>query len=105
MITGEPVPVDKREGDNITSGTINGNRMFLMKAERIGDETLLSQIINMVNEASRSKAPIQKLTDKVSAIFVPIVILLAILTFVIWSIMGSILTLFMHLQICWLFLL
>ena len=89
MITGEPVPVDKREGDNITSGTINGNRMFLMKAERIGDETLLSQIINMVNEASRSKAPIQKLTDKVSAIFVPIVILLAILTFVIWSIMGS----------------
>ena len=59
-----------------------------MEAERVGDETLLSQIIHMVNEASRSKAPIQKLTDKVSAIFVPIVVLIAILAFVIWSIWG-----------------
>ncbi|MCT3647660.1 heavy metal translocating P-type ATPase [Elizabethkingia anophelis] len=88
MITGEPVPVDKKEGDSVTSGTINGNRTFLMEAERVGEETLLSQIIHMVNEASRSKAPIQKLTDKVSAIFVPIVVLIAILTFVVWSIWG-----------------
>ncbi|MDV2464879.1 copper-translocating P-type ATPase [Elizabethkingia anophelis] len=88
MITGEPVPVDKKEGDSVTSGTINGNRTFLMEAEHVGEETLLSQIIHMVNEASRSKAPIQKLTDKVSAIFVPIVVLIAILTFVVWSIWG-----------------
>ncbi|MCL1669883.1 heavy metal translocating P-type ATPase [Elizabethkingia ursingii] len=88
MITGEPVPVDKKEGDSVTSGTINGNRTFLMEAERVGDETLLSQIIHMVNEASRSKAPIQKLTDKVSAIFVPVVVLIAILAFIIWSIWG-----------------
>ncbi|MDV3799849.1 copper-translocating P-type ATPase [Elizabethkingia anophelis] len=88
MITGEPVPVDKKEGDSVTSGTINGNRTFLMEAERVGEETLLSQIIHMVNEASRSKAPIQKLTDKVSAIFVPIVVLIAILAFVVWSIWG-----------------
>ncbi|MCT4304618.1 heavy metal translocating P-type ATPase [Elizabethkingia anophelis] len=88
MITGEPVPVDKKEGDSVTSGTINGNRTFLMEAERVGEETLLSQIIHMVNKASRSKAPIQKLTDKVSAIFVPIVVLIAILTFVVWSIWG-----------------
>ncbi|MDV3806636.1 copper-translocating P-type ATPase [Elizabethkingia anophelis] len=88
MITGEPVPVDKKEGDSVTSGTINGNRTFLMEAERVGEETLLSQIIHMVNEASRSKAPIQKLTDKVSAIFVPVVVLIAILAFVVWSIWG-----------------
>ncbi|WP_407534143.1 heavy metal translocating P-type ATPase [Elizabethkingia miricola] len=88
MITGEPVPVDKKEGDSVTSGTINGNRTFLMEAERVGNETLLSQIIHMVNEASRSKAPIQKLTDKVSAIFVPVVVLIAVLAFVTWSIWG-----------------
>ncbi|AQX05753.1 copper-transporting ATPase [Elizabethkingia meningoseptica] len=88
MITGEPVPVDKKEGDLVTSGTINGNRTFLMEAQRVGDETLLSQIIHMVNEASRSKAPIQKLTDKVSAIFVPVVVLIALVTFGAWTIWG-----------------
>ncbi|MGX9987407.1 heavy metal translocating P-type ATPase [Soonwooa purpurea] len=88
MITGEPIPVEKNENDKVTSGTINGNQVFLMKAEKVGDETLLSQIIKMVNEASRSKAPIQKLTDKVSKIFVPTVIAVAILTFILWQIFG-----------------
>lgn len=88
MITGEPIPVEKKENDKVTSGTINGNQVFLMKAEKVGDETLLSQIIKMVNEASRSRAPIQKLTDKVSKVFVPVVILVAVLTFILWQIFG-----------------
>jgi len=88
MITGEPIPVEKSISDKVSSGTINGNQVFIMKAEKVGDETLLSQIIKMVNEASRSKAPIQKLTDKVSKIFVPTVILLAVLTFLIWQFFG-----------------
>lgn len=89
MITGEPMPVEKKPNDRVTSGTINGNGTFLMNAEKIGDETLLSQIIKMVNEASRSKAPIQKLADKISKIFVPTVIAVSILTFVVWFIFGS----------------
>lgn len=88
MITGEPVPVEKNIDDKVSSGTINGNQVFVMKAEKVGDETLLSQIIKMVNEASRSKAPIQKLTDKVSKVFVPAVILIAVLTFVLWQFFG-----------------
>lgn len=88
MITGEPIPVEKTVNDRVSSGTINGNQVFIMKAEKVGDETLLSQIIKMVNEASRSKAPIQKLTDKVSKIFVPVVILIAVLTFVLWQFFG-----------------
>lgn len=88
MITGEPVPVGKNVDDKVSSGTINGNQVFIMKAEKVGDETLLSQIIKMVNEASRSKAPIQKLTDKVSKVFVPVVILIAALTFVLWQFFG-----------------
>ena len=88
MITGESIPVDKTVGDKVSSGTINGNRSFLMKAEKIGSDTLLSQIIHMVNEASRSKAPIQKLADKVSGYFVPVVVAIAIITFVIWAILG-----------------
>ncbi|MDR2235769.1 MAG: heavy metal translocating P-type ATPase [Chryseobacterium sp.] len=88
MITGEPVPVEKNTNDKVSSGTINGNQVFIMKAEKVGDETLLSQIIKMVNEASRSKAPIQKLTDKVSKVFVPVVILIAVLTFVLWQFFG-----------------
>ncbi|UFK97813.1 copper-transporting P-type ATPase [Kaistella faecalis] len=89
MITGEPIPVEKKTGDYVTSGTINGNGVFLMKAEKVGDETLLSQIIKMVNEASRSKAPIQKLADRVSKIFVPTVIAAAVITFVLWYILGG----------------
>lgn len=88
MITGEPIPIEKNVNDKVSSGTINGNQVFIMKAEKVGDETLLSQIIRMVNEASRSKAPIQKLTDKVSKIFVPAVILIAVLTFILWQIFG-----------------
>lgn len=88
MITGEPIPVDKKEGDPVSSGTINGNRSFTMTAEKVGNETLLAQIIKMVNEASRSQAPIQKLADKISGVFVPIVVFISILTFIIWAIYG-----------------
>lgn len=88
MISGEPVPVEKNVADIVTSGTINGNTSFLMKAEKIGSDTLLSQIIHMVNSASRSKAPIQKTVDTISSYFVPIVIALSTLTFLIWAIWG-----------------
>lgn len=88
MITGEPIPVEKNIGDQVTSGTINGNQVFLMKAEKVGDETLLSKIIKMVNDASRSRAPIQKLTDKVAKVFVPTVIVVAIVTFILWQFFG-----------------
>jgi len=88
MITGEPIPVNKTIGDKVTSGTINGNQSFLMKAEKVGSDTLLSQIIHMVNNASRSRAPIQNLADKVSGYFVPVVVLISLLTFAIWSIWG-----------------
>lgn len=88
MITGEPVPVNKTIDDNVSSGTINGNQAFLMRAEKVGSETLLSQIIKMVNDASRSRAPIQKLVDKISFYFVPAVVLIAVLTFIIWVVWG-----------------
>ncbi len=88
MITGEPIPVEKSVDDKVSSGTINGNQTFLMKAEKVGSDTLLSQIINMVNEASRSRAPIQNLADKVSAYFVPAVVIISILTFAVWAIWG-----------------
>lgn len=88
MITGEPIPVDKVEGDEVTSGTINGNQSFVMKAEKIGADTLLSQIIHMVNDASRSRAPIQNLADKISSYFVPAVIGVSVITFILWYIFG-----------------
>ena len=88
MITGEPIPVDKSEGDKVSSGTINGNQSFTMLAEKVGDETLLAQIIKMVNEASRSQAPIQKLADRISAYFVPIVVAISVITFIVWAIYG-----------------
>ncbi|MDT0642521.1 heavy metal translocating P-type ATPase [Zunongwangia sp. F363] len=88
MITGEPIPVNKSADDKVSSGTINGNQSFLMKAEKVGADTLLSQIIQMVNDASRSRAPIQKLADKVSGYFVPIVVIISIITFGVWSIWG-----------------
>lgn len=88
MITGEPIPVTKTLGDKVSSGTINGNQSFLMKAEKIGSDTLLSQIIKMVNDASRSRAPIQNLADKVSEYFVPVVVLIAVITFIVWAIWG-----------------
>jgi len=88
MISGEPIPVDKSEDDKVTSGTINGNQSFLMKAEKVGSDTLLSQIVHMVNDASRSRAPIQKLADTVSGYFVPVVVLISVITFVVWAIWG-----------------
>lgn len=88
MITGEPIPVEKSEGDKITGGTINGKTAFEMKAEKVGGDTLLAQIIEMVNTASRSRAPIQKLADTVAKYFVQIVIGIAVITFVIWAVWG-----------------
>ena len=88
MITGEPIPVNKAKDDKVSSGTINGNQSFLMKAEKVGSDTLLSQIIHMVNNASRSRAPIQNLADKVSGYFVPVVVIISILTFIVWAIWG-----------------
>lgn len=88
MITGEPIPVDKTVGDKMIAGTINTTSSFLMEAEKIGSETMLSQIIKMVNDASRSRAPVQKLADKVSGYFVPVVIGIAALTFISWVIWG-----------------
>lgn len=88
MISGEPVPVEKNIGDKVSSGTINGNKTFVMLAEKVGSETLLSQIIEMVNSASRSKAPIQKMADKISGYFVPVVVLISIVTFVVWAVYG-----------------
>ncbi|WP_149206291.1 heavy metal translocating P-type ATPase [Flavobacterium johnsoniae] len=88
MITGEPIPVDKKTGDNVIAGTINGTKSFVMTAEKVGSETLLSQIIQMVNDASRSRAPIQKLADRVAKYFVPTVVGISILTFIIWAKFG-----------------
>lgn len=88
MITGEPIPVTKSVNDKVTSGTINGNQSFLMEAEKVGSDTLLSRIIHMVNDASRSRAPIQNLADKVSAWFVPTVVIIAVLTFIVWAFWG-----------------
>ena len=88
MITGEPIPVTKSTGDAVTSGTINGSQSFVMLAEKVGADTLLSQIIQMVNDASRSRAPIQKLADSIAKYFVPTVIVISIITFIAWSLFG-----------------
>jgi len=88
MITGEPIPVNKNVGDKVSSGTINGAQSFVMNAEKVGSETLLSQIIHMVNTASRSKAPIQKLADSISKYFVPIVLVISVITFIVWVMFG-----------------
>ncbi len=88
MITGEPMPVEKGEGDNVVGGTVNGTGSFEMKAVKIGSATLLAQIIDMVNKASRSRAPIQNLADKVSRIFVPVVVSISMVSFVVWAFWG-----------------
>jgi Cu2+-exporting ATPase len=88
MISGEPIPVDKMLGDAVIAGTINGNKSFVMVAEKVGSETLLSQIVQMVNDASRSRAPIQKLADSIAKYFVPAVVIISGLTFIIWSKFG-----------------
>lgn len=88
MVTGEPIPVEKGTGDRVIGGTVNGRGAFVMQAERVGSETLLAQIVQMVAEAQRSRAPIQKLADVVSSYFVPLVVAIAVLTFIVWSIWG-----------------
>ncbi|MDI1481076.1 heavy metal translocating P-type ATPase [Polyangium sp. y55x31] len=88
MVTGEPIPVEKDVGDHVTGGTVNGAGGFVMRAERVGQGTLLAQIVRMVGEAQRTRAPIQRLADVVSAWFVPAVVLAALLTFVVWALVG-----------------
>lgn len=89
LVTGESIPVEKQVGDKVIGGTINGGRPLLMRAEKVGSDTLLAQIVRMVSEAQRSRAPIQRLADVVSAYFVPAVILVAIAAFIVWLILGS----------------
>ncbi|WP_341197319.1 copper-translocating P-type ATPase [Hyphomonas chukchiensis] len=88
MITGEPIPVEKAAGDPVTGGTVNGTGSFIMAATRVGEDTMLSQIVRMVAEAQRSRAPIQKLADTVAGLFVPVVVLTAIVTFIVWAVFG-----------------
>jgi P-type Cu+ transporter len=88
MVTGEPLPVEKAAGDRLIGATVNGTGSLLMRAERVGADTLLSQIVNMVAQAQRSRAPIQKLADRVSAWFVPTVIAVALITFAVWAFAG-----------------
>ena len=88
MVTGEAIPVEKIPSSKVTGGTVNGTGGFLMRAERVGSETLLAQIVRMVSEAQRSRAPIQKLADLVSSYFVPAVVAVAIVTFLIWAALG-----------------
>jgi len=88
MVTGEPIPVEKTAGDRVIGGTVNGTGSFVMRAERVGRETLLAQIVQMVSEAQRSRAPIQRLADLVAAWFVPAVVLVAIVTAIVWATVG-----------------
>ncbi len=88
MVTGESLPVEKRTGDRVTGGTVNQTGGFLMRAERVGRDTLLAQIVQRVSEAQRSRAPIQRLADKVSAWFVPAVVVVAVLTAAVWALVG-----------------
>jgi heavy metal translocating P-type ATPase len=88
MVTGEPIPVEKAAGEKVIGGTINGTGSFIMRAERVGAETMLAQIVQMVAEAQRSRAPIQRLADAVSGYFVPAVIAIAVLAFIAWAVWG-----------------
>jgi P-type Cu+ transporter len=88
MVTGEPIPVEKTADSKVTGGTVNATGQFTMEAQRVGSDTLLAQIVRMVSEAQRSRAPIQRLADTVSAWFVPIVIIVAVITFIVWSQFG-----------------
>jgi len=88
MISGEPIPVEKSTGARVTGGSVNGAGSFIIRAERVGSDTLLAQIVRMVAEAQRSRAPIQKLADTVAGYFVPAVVLVAVITFVVWAVAG-----------------
>jgi Cu+-exporting ATPase len=88
MVTGEPIPVEKKAGDAVIGATMNGRGSLIMRAEKVGADTLLSQIVHMVSEAQRSRAPIQKLADRVSGFFVPAVMAIALLTFILWAWLG-----------------
>jgi Cu+-exporting ATPase len=88
LVTGEPIPVEKGAGSRVIGGTVNSTGSFVMRAQRVGSETLLAQIVRMVGEAQRSRAPVQQLADRVASYFVPAVILVAALTFVLWSVFG-----------------
>jgi Cu+-exporting ATPase len=88
MISGEPIPVEKQAGARVTGATVNGTGSLVMRAERVGAETLLAQIVRMVSEAQRSRAPIQKLADVVAGYFVPVVVGIAVLTFIVWAVWG-----------------
>ncbi|AUX26933.1 haloacid dehalogenase [Sorangium cellulosum] len=88
MITGEPIPVEKAPGARVVGGTVNGTGGFVMRADRVGRDTLLARIVQMVGDAQRSRAPIQRLADAVAAYFVPAVIVIAVLTFVVWLLVG-----------------
>ena len=89
LLTGESIPVEKSPGDQVRGGTLNGRGSFVLEAEKVGDQTLLAQIVRQVAEAQRSRAPIQRLADQVAAIFVPAVMLVAVLTFFVWGFFGS----------------
>jgi P-type Cu+ transporter len=88
MITGESIPVEKQKGSRVIGATVNGTGTFIMRAERVGGETLLAQIVKLVSEAQRSRAPIQRIADRVSAFFVPAVIGAAVVTFIVWALVG-----------------
>ena len=88
MVSGEPIPIEKRPGEPVIGATINGTGSLVKQAERVRSETLLARIVDMVAEAQRSRAPIQKLADQVAAYFVPAVVLIALLTFLLWTVLG-----------------
>lgn len=88
MITGEPIPAEKTQGSSVTGGTVNGTGSFVMRAERVGSDMMLAQIVRLVSEAQRSRAPIQRLADLVSSYFVPAVVLVAVMTFIVWAMVG-----------------
>ena len=85
MVTGEPIPVEKATGAKVVGGTMNGTGSFVVQAERIGADTLLAQIVKMVSDAQRTRAPIQRLADKVASYFVPAVLMASVITFVVWA--------------------
>src|SRR3970282_1665312 len=88
MVTGEPIPAEKSPGNRVTGGTANGTGSLVLRAERVGRDTLLARIVAMVSEAQRSRAPIQRLADVVAGYFVPAVVLTAVITFIVWAVAG-----------------